>query len=76
MRLDNYLVINNHFTTRNKAQNAIKSNRILVNDKVINKTGYEVNELDKIEILKIDYEFVSRGGYKLLKAIQELLLYP
>ena len=68
MRLDNYLVINNYFQTRNKAQIAIKSNRVLVNNIVINKSGYEVKNNDSIEIKQIDYEFVSRGGYKLLKA--------
>lgn len=74
MRLDNYLVINNYFQTRNKAQIAIKSNRVLVNNIVINKSGYEVKNDDSIEIKQIDYEFVSRGGYKLLKAIQEFTL--
>lgn len=74
MRLDNYLVDNNYFLTRNKAQQAIKSNRIKVNNITINKSGYDVKEDDQIEILKIDYEFVSRGGYKLLKAIDEFNL--
>ena len=70
MRLDNYLVINNYFQTRNKAQQAIKSKRIKVNNYIISKSGYEINDLDIIEVIPIEYEFVSRGGYKLLKAIQ------
>ena len=74
MRLDNYLLNKNYFQTRNKAQQAIKSNRIKVNDKVITKNGYDVSELDKIEITPVEYEFVSRGGYKLLKAIKEFNL--
>lgn len=74
MRLDNYLVNNNYFLTRNKAQQAIKANRIKVNSTIINKSGYDVNEIDTIEVIKIDYEFVSRGGYKLLKAINEFNL--
>ena len=74
MRLDNYLINKNYFQTRNKAQQAIKTNRIIVNGKVITKNGYEVSELDKIEIIPIEYEFVSRGGYKLLKAIKEFNL--
>jgi len=69
MRLDNYLVTNNYFSSRNKAQQAIKNNRIRINNNIINKTGYELKENDHIEIESIDYEFVSRGGYKLLKAI-------
>lgn len=74
MRLDNYLVINNLFTTRSKAQQAIKSNRIKVNNVLITKTGYEINDDDIIEIEKLEYEFVSRGGYKLLKAIKNFNL--
>ena len=74
MRLDNYLINNNYFSTRNKAQQAIKANRVKVNNKVITKNGYEVSYLDKIEIIPIEYEFVSRGGYKLLKAIKEFKL--
>ena len=46
----------------------------LFNNIVINKSGYEVKNNDSIEIKQIDYEFVSRGGYKLLKAIQEFTL--
>lgn len=74
MRLDNYLVINNYFSTRNKAQQAIKSHRIKVNNIVITKSGFEIKENDNIDIEKVEYEFVSRGGYKLLKAINEFNL--
>lgn len=74
MRLDIYLVENKYFTTRNKAQHAIKSNRVEVNNKIINKTGYEIEDKDIIKIKEIEYEFVSRGGYKLLKAIKEFNL--
>ena len=70
MRLDNYLVINKYFLTRNKAQQAIKSNRIKVNGNIINKSGYEISDIDYVEVISIEYEFVSRGGYKLLKAIK------
>ena len=74
MRLDNYLVEKGYFITRNKAQQAIKNNRIKVNNLIINKSGYDINEKDIIEIEKVEYEFVSRGGYKLLKAIKEFNL--
>ena len=71
MRLDQYLVNNNYFSTRNKAQQAIKSSRVKVNNKIINKTGYEILDNDIVDIKKIEYDFVSRGGYKLLKAIND-----
>ena len=35
MRLDQYLVSNNFFTSRNKAQEAIKENVIYVNNKSV-----------------------------------------
>lgn len=74
MRLDQYLVNNNYFSTRNKAQQAIKSSRVKVNNKIINKTGYEILDNDIVDIKKIEYDFVSRGGYKLLKAINDFEL--
>ncbi len=74
MRLDNYLVAKGYFLTRNKAQSAIKGKRVKVNDMLVIKTGYEVNDLDLIELSSVEFEFVSRGGYKLLKAIKEFNL--
>ena len=63
MRLDNYLVINNHFTTRNKAQNAIKSNRILVNDKVI-KSNYKLKINDYFsgcQLIEASYKEIKKS---------------
>ena len=56
MRLDNYLVENGYFETRNKAQQAIKSNRIKVNNKLVTKTGFDINFNDIVDIEKIDYD--------------------
>ena len=63
IRLDNYLVINKYFLTRNKAQQAIKSNRIKVNGNIINKSGYEISDIDYVEVISIEYEFVSNILY-------------
>ena len=51
-------------------QQLIKENKVLVNGKVINKASYEISDDDKIELLLDEYNFPSRAGYKLLKAIQ------
>lgn len=67
VRLDKWLVINNFFSTRNKAQNAIKSSLVLVNNKVINNNHYEVNDHDQIEVIQ-STQYVSRGAIKLLEA--------
>lgn len=70
MRLDLYLVEKEFYKSRNKAKMAIENGDILVNDKIINKVSYIVNEKDKVEILKDSIPYVSRGGLKLEKALQ------
>ena len=74
MRLDVYLVEKGYFQTRNKAQVAIKDNAISVNGKVVNKPNYEVKETDEVSILKEANPYVSRGGFKLEKAIKDFNL--
>ena len=69
MRLDSWLVKQGHFESRNKAQNAITNNLVLINNIVVDKCHYEVSDQDKIKI--IDHcMYVSRGAYKLLAAIE------
>jgi 23S rRNA (cytidine1920-2'-O)/16S rRNA (cytidine1409-2'-O)-methyltransferase len=70
MRLDKELVIRNFAPTRTKAQELIKNNFVLINGKIINKTGHELNDKDIIEIKTNDIlKYVSRAGLKLEKAI-------
>ena len=42
-----------------------------MNDKQITKTGFEVNDNDRVEIKGEVLKYVSRGGLKLEKALQE-----
>ena len=74
MRLDQYLVINNYFESRNKAQMAIENNSIMVNDKVISKSNYNVLDTDIIKVLDNTLKYVSRAGLKLEHAIKEFNL--
>ncbi len=74
MRLDLYLVENNLFKTRTKAKDAINNNAIYVDGKLINKPSYEVNNESNVEIKGEICPFVSRGGYKLLGAINAFKL--
>ncbi len=70
MRLDQYLVENNYFQTRNKAQINIKNKAIKVNGKIIDKPSYNVLDTDTIEIIEDNtLKYVSRGGLKLECAI-------
>lgn len=69
MRIDNELVNRGLFTTRAKAQAAIKDGIVFCNDKLINKNSFDVKEEDKLEIKGEVMPYVSRGGLKLEKAI-------
>ena len=70
MRLDLELVKRNLFETRNKAQYAITNESVLVNNKIITKSSYSVNDDDIIEIKNEVLPYVSKGGLKLEKALK------
>ena len=74
MRLDQYLVENGYFETRNKAKVAIEEGSISVNDKVITKSSKDILDTDIVKITGDVCPFVSRGGYKLLHAIESFYL--
>lgn len=74
MRLDLYLLENNYFDSRTKARNAIESEAVMVNGKIIKKASFEVDNTIKIEIIKDTNPYVSRGGLKLEAAINEFHL--
>lgn len=71
MRLDIYLTTNSFYKSRSQATLAIKERKVMVNNHIITKSGYEVSENDLISIKEEKYTFVSRGGYKLLEAINQ-----
>jgi len=68
-RLDKILVDLGYFETRQKAQAAIMAQDVKVNGETITKAGYQLAVDDKtiIEIKTMPY--VSRGGFKLEKAL-------
>lgn len=72
MRLDVYLVTKGFFSSRNKAQEEIRAGNIEVDDKIIIKPNYDVEE-PKIKVLGA-CPYVSRGGYKLETAIKSFNL--
>lgn len=69
MRLDKYLLEHNYFTSRTKAQAEIKNGNILVNNKKVTTPSFEIEDGKIIILNKLKY--VSRGGLKLEKAINE-----
>ena len=71
-RIDKELVNRNLVPSRSKAQELIESNFVKCNDKIINKCNYMVSEEDNLSIIENDkLKYVSRGGLKLEKAINE-----
>ena len=68
MRLDKYLVQNNYFESGNKAKEAIQSQKVRVDGKLITKPSFNIID-GKIEILGDN--FVSRSAWKLKNYIDE-----
>lgn len=71
MRLDQYLKDNFQIQSRNKASELIKANKIKVDDKIITKASFDVNETNNIEILEDEF-YVSRAAYKLKHFLEEI----
>ncbi len=69
-RLDLFLYETGYFPSKSKAKDAIQEKKIKVDGKIILKPGLKVSGNKKIEIIKNDFEYVSRGGLKLQRAIE------
>ena len=66
-RLDKFLFSKGYFSSRQKAQQAIEEGKVFVDGKLKNPS-FNVLGNEKIEVLN-DEEYVSRGAFKLLKAV-------
>lgn len=73
MRLDVYLVASGKFKSRNKAAEAIKKGVVSVDGKVADKPSLGVDENSAVTVNEYD-AFVSNGGYKLEKALNDFNL--
>lgn len=69
-RIDQLLVNRNFFTSRERAKAAVMSGLVFIDEEKIDKPGTKVDENANIRIKGELHPFVSRGGLKLLKAIQ------
>ena len=69
-RLDTLLVDLGLCLSRQEAQRLIRAGEVLVNQQLIDKPGTEVDTTAKIQI-KEKSPYVSRGGEKLAKALEE-----
>ena len=71
MRLDKHLTEKQFFPSREKAQTAIRHQTVKVNGNIITKASYDVAETDVVEVIDIFNKYVSMGGLKLEKAIED-----
>jgi len=69
-RVDVFLVENGMIQSREKAKKLIMAGMVMVNGKPADKPSFEVTDQDEITIKK-EEKYVSRGGYKLEKAIKQ-----
>ena len=73
MRADKYFA--EQFGSRTKAAEAIEKGLVLINGKPV-KPKDEIKETDEITLLSTQDVFVSNGGYKLQRAVDELGFSP
>jgi 23S rRNA (cytidine1920-2'-O)/16S rRNA (cytidine1409-2'-O)-methyltransferase len=73
MRLDNYLVQNGYFESRNRAQEALKAGLVSVNSKVITKASFKVSDDALIEVAEHKF-YISRAAKKLEEYLKEFSL--
>ena len=69
LRLDQILFNRKLAETKTKAQAMIMAGQVYVEGKVINKSGYNINPNSLIEIKNLGPDWVSRGAFKLIKAL-------
>lgn len=68
MRLDEYLYVKKHVKSRSQANDLIKRGLVKVNEKIITRASYNVE--DGIDIFLLEELYVSRGAYKLKEIIE------
>lgn len=69
-RLDKYLTDLGYFETKSRASSAILAGHVRINDVYITKAGFQINPSKEYDIHVKSMPFVSRGGFKLQKALE------
>ena len=70
IRIDVLLTERKYFDSREKAKRAIMAGNVLVDNQIVDKAGTLIKDDSEIRVKKKD-RYVSRGGFKLEKAIGE-----
>ena len=71
IRLDQYLVQHGMIQSRERAKAMIMSGVVFVNEQKVDKAGEMIKEDAKVEVRGHDIGYVSRGGLKLEKAMDQ-----
>lgn len=71
IRLDVAVYEQGYAPSREKAKAIIMSGQVFVNNQKVDKAGFELKEGDRLEVRGKTLKYVSRGGLKLEKAMQE-----
>ena len=75
-RLDKYLTDLGYFETKSKASAAILAGHVKINDEYITKSGFQINPTKEYDIVVKTMPYVSRGGFKLKKALDAFNFSP
>jgi len=71
VRLDKLLLERGMAPTRERAQAMILAGKVLVEGQKVEKAGASIDEASSIRLLGEDLKYVSRGGLKLERALEE-----
>ncbi len=74
IRLDQYVFQEGYTESRRRAQAIIMSGVVFVNNQKADKPGTMIKETDVVEVRGKELKYVSRGGLKLEKAINEYVI--
>ena len=69
-RLDKFLVDLGYFENKSKASAAILAGNVMIGTEVITKSGYQIDTTKEYDFKVKSMPFVSRGGFKLKKALE------
>ncbi|MCM1265335.1 MAG: TlyA family RNA methyltransferase [Candidatus Gastranaerophilales bacterium] len=75
-RLDKILVDLGYFENKSKASASILAGQVKVNDEVITKAGYQLSPEKEYDFVVKTMPYVSRGGFKLQKALDAFEFCP
>lgn len=69
-RLDKILVDLGYFENKSKASAAILAGNVMIGTEVVTKSGYQIDPSKEYDFKVKSMPFVSRGGFKLKKALE------